>query len=82
MKYEILPCTEDDADFIDEQAGQVINAFALTPEGNAEEEFVYQVTDREGRFLGGCVLAADEWKTAAIYALWKNLIAVRGSHPR
>lgn len=70
MKYEILPCTEDDADFIDEQAGQVINAFALTPEGNAEEEFVYQVTDREGRFLGGCVLAADEWKTAAIYDLW------------
>jgi GNAT superfamily N-acetyltransferase len=69
MKYEIIPCSEDDGEFIEERANDAFNAMAR-PEEDAEEEFVYKVTDENGDLLGGCVLSADGLKTASIYDLW------------
>ena len=63
MRYEILPCTDDDSDYIDEQSDQVIKDNASTDEDDEEEIFVYQVTDQEGHLLGGCVLVTDELGT-------------------
>ena len=70
MQYEIIPCADGDAEFIEEQADQATNAIVPPEEGAQEEVFVYQVTDTEGRFLGGCILVTEEWKTAVIYDLW------------
>lgn len=71
MQYEILPCTEEDADYIDEQADEVVSGFAELEDDDDEEEVsVYRVTDREGSLIGGCILVTDELKTMAIYDLW------------
>ena len=69
MKYEMIPCSEDDTEFIEEQADNAFNAIAQ-PEENAEEEYVYIVTDESGNLLGGCILSVDGLKTASIYDLW------------
>ena len=70
MQYEIIPCVDGDAEYIEEQADQATNAIVPPEEGAQEEVFVYQVTDPEGRFLGGCILITEEWKTAIIVDLW------------
>ena len=70
MQYEIIPCVDGDAEYIEEQADQATNAIAPPAEGVQEEVFIYQVTDPEGRFLGGCILITEEWKTAIIVDLW------------
>ncbi|MCR5648625.1 MAG: GNAT family N-acetyltransferase [Oscillospiraceae bacterium] len=69
MKYEIIPCSEDDREFIEERANDAFNAMAR-PEEDAEEEFVYKVTDENGDLLGGCILSVDGLRTASIYDLW------------
>lgn len=70
MKFEIRPCSENDAEFIEEQAEKVFNT-AAPPEPDAEEEEThYKVTDEEGNLIGGCSLYIDEQKTACIARLW------------
>ena len=70
MKYEMTPCTEDEAQFIEEQADKAFNAIAQPEEDAEEEEYVYTVTDESGNLLGGCILSVDALKTASIYDLW------------
>ena len=70
MKYEMIPCSEDDTEFIEEQADNAFNAIAQPDEDAEEEEFVYTVSDESGNLLGGCVLSVDALKTASIYDLW------------
>ena len=70
MQYEIIPCVDGDAEYIEEQADQATNTIAPPAEGVQEEVFIYQVTDPEGCFLGGCILVTEEWKTAIIVDLW------------
>ncbi|MBQ7184570.1 MAG: GNAT family N-acetyltransferase [Clostridia bacterium] len=70
MAYEMTPCTEDDAAFIEEQAGRAFRAAAPCVDGAQEEEYVYKVTDEEGSLLGGCVLSVDGQGTAVICDLW------------
>ena len=70
MQYELLPCADSDAKFIEEQSDRVFSAFAPPVEGAEEEEFVYMATDVEGTILGGCILEIDTLKTASIYDLW------------
>ena len=53
MQYEIIPCADGDAEYIEEQADQAINAIVPPEEGAQEEVFVYQVTD--GRTFSGRV---------------------------
>ena len=69
MNYEMIPCSEEETQFIEEQADNAFNAIAQ-PEEDAEEEFVYIVTDESGNLLGGCILYVDGLKTASIYDLW------------
>ena len=70
MKYEILPCAENDAEYIEERADEVSDTIA-PPEPDAEDErHVFKVTDAAGNILGGCWLGIDTWKSAAIYDLW------------
>ncbi|MBR0377227.1 MAG: GNAT family N-acetyltransferase [Lachnospiraceae bacterium] len=69
MVFEMMPCSEDDREFIEEQAGDAFNATAQ-PEEDAEEEFVYVIADESGNLLGGCVLSVDGLGTASIYDLW------------
>ena len=45
MQYEILNCSDNEAEFIEEQADQVFNTIAPPEPGAEEEEFVYKVTD-------------------------------------
>ena len=70
MQFEMMPCSEDDAEYIEEQADRVFDAIALPDEAVEEEEYVYKVTDEKGNLLGGCILAVDERKTASIFDLW------------
>ena len=70
MQYELWPCTDGDADSIEEQADQEFRAVAPPEPGAEEEENHYKITDAEGTVLAGCTLAIDEQKTAAIYRLW------------
>ena len=70
MKYEILPCSEKDVEFIEEQAKRVFNTIAPPEPGAEEEETTYKVTDGEGTILGGCSLYIDDRKTACIARLW------------
>ena len=69
MKSDMMPCSDEDAEFIEEQATREFDTIA-PPEEGTEEEFVYKVTDEEGNLLGGCILAVDERKTASIFDLW------------
>ena len=41
MKVEMMPCSEDDTEFIEEQADNAFNAIAQPDEDAEEEEFVY-----------------------------------------
>ena len=66
----MMPCSEEDAEFIEEQASRVFDTIAPPEEAAEEEEFVYKVTDEKGSLLGGCILAVDARKTASIYDLW------------
>ncbi len=70
MQYEIELCSENDAEFIEEQADNIYNTIAPPEPGAEEEEFVYKVTDEKGSLLGGCILAVDDRRTASIFDLW------------
>ena len=70
MKVEMMPCSEDDTEFIEEQADNAFNAIAQPDEDAEEEEFVYIITGESGNLLGGCVLSVDGLRTASIYDLW------------
>ena len=70
MLFDMMPCSEEDTEFIEEQAARVFDAIAPPEEAIEEEEFVYKVTDEKGSLLGGCILAVDERKTASIFDLW------------
>ena len=70
MSFDMMPCSEEDAEFIEEQAGRAFDTVAPTEEDDGEEEFVYKVADEKGSILGGCILAVDERKTASVFDLW------------
>ena len=40
MQYEIIPCVDGDAEYIEEQADQATNAIAPPAEGVQEEVFI------------------------------------------
>ncbi len=70
MLLKMTPCSEEDAEYIEEQANREFDAIAPPEEAAEEEEFVYKVTDEKGSLLGGCILAVDERRTASIFDLW------------
>ena len=70
MQFEMMPCAEADAVFIEEQADKAFNAVAPPESGAEEGETHYKINDDEGNIIAGCTLEIDEQKTAAIYRLW------------
>ena len=70
MPFDMMPCSEEDAEYIEEQAGRAFDTIAPPEEDAEEEEFVYKAIDEGGGLLGGCILAVDERKTASIFDLW------------
>ena len=70
MRYEILPCTEEESDLIDEKADEIVAEYASADEDDEEEVFIFKVSDSEGSLIGGCILITDELKTATILYLW------------
>ena len=70
MSFDVMPCSEEEAEYIEKQADLVFDTIAPPEEGAEEEEFVYKVTDEKGSLLGGCILAVDEQKTASVFDLW------------
>ena len=70
MKFEMIPSSEDDMEFIVEQANNSFNAISQPGEDVVEQEFVYTITDESGTLLGGCILSVDALRTASIYDLW------------
>ena len=68
MQFKMISCNEEDAEFIEERAGNAFNLIAQPEED--EEEFVYIITDESGDLLGGCILSVDGLKTASIYDMW------------
>ena len=70
LSFDMMPCSEEDAEYIEEQADRDFDAAAPPEQDAEEEEYVYKVTDEEGNLLGGCICAVDGRKTASIYDLW------------
>jgi len=70
MSFDVMSCSEEEADFIQDQADRAFDTIAPPEEAAGEEEFVYKVTDEKGSLLGGCILAVDERKTASVFDLW------------
>ncbi len=70
MSFNMMHCSEEDAEYIEEQADRVFDTIAPPEEGAEEKEFVYKITDEKGSLLGGCILAVDDRKTASIFDLW------------
>ncbi len=70
MSFDMVPCSEEEAEYIEEQADRVFDTIAPPEEGAEEKEFVYKVTGEKGSLLGGCILAVDDRKTASIFDLW------------
>ena len=67
-KYETIPCTEEDEEFIEEKLVEIDDS--IVPPVEDEEDFIFKVTDEEGNTVGGCVLEIDEWKFADLDILW------------
>ena len=70
MLFDIMSCSEEDAEYIQEQADRVFDTIVPPEEVTGEVEFVYKVTDEKGNLLGGCILAVDKRKTASVFDLW------------
>ena len=70
MKYETIPCTEEDEEFIEEKLVEIDDSIVPPAEDIEEEDFVFKVIDEEGNTVGGCVLEIDEWKFADLDILW------------
>ena len=69
MKYETIPCTEEDQEFIEEKLVEIDDSIA-PPVVEEEEDFIFKVIDEEGNTVGGCVLEIDERKIADLDILW------------
>ncbi len=70
MSFDVMPCSEEEAEYIEEQADRVFDTIAPPEEVTEEEEIVYKITDEKGSLLGGCILVVDIRKTASIFDLW------------
>ena len=68
--YTILPCSEEEADLINEKADAFDNSRMPPKPDVPEKDFVFKITDGEGTIIGGCLLEIDEWNVADLDILW------------
>lgn len=70
MKYETMPFTEGDMEYI-EQKINAINDSIVPPEKDNEDEYlVFKIVDDEGKIVAGCIMGIDHWKIACLDTLW------------
>ena len=66
-KYEIVPGTEEDGEFIVQ--GLVAHNDSCAPKKREEVPLNKKLTDDEGKLIAGCVAGVDDWGVAGI-RLW------------
>lgn len=70
FSYDILPCSDEEADRINEKA-DAFDSSRMPPIPDApKKEYVFKITDEEGTIIGGALLDIDEWKLADLDILW------------
>ena len=72
MKYDTKPCTEEDADFIEEKLDAINHSFVPPENGAEDEDIVFKIADDEGNTIAGCILIIDSWKIAELDIIWVN----------
>lgn len=70
MKYDILPCTEDDEELIDGKLTEINHAVVPPSEGTEDEELVFKIENDEGTIIAGCIVSIDGWQLANLDTLW------------
>ena len=70
MKYEVIPCVEEDEELIEEKLDAIDYSIVPSDEGAEDEDLIYKITDHEGNVIAGCLLAIDRWKVAELDILW------------
>ena len=70
MKYDIRPCTEEDADFIEEKIDAINHSIVPPEEGAEDEDLVFKIADDEGNTIAGCILVIGSWKIAELDIIW------------
>ena len=70
MTFDIIPCTEEDADFIEEKLDAINHSIVPPEEGTEDEDLVFKITDDEGNTIAGCILVIGSWKIAELDIIW------------
>ena len=70
MKYEIMPCTKEDEELIEEKLDAIDYSIAPAEDGAEDEELVFKITDDNGNIIAGCIVAVSDWKMANLDILW------------
>ena len=70
IAYDILPCSDEEADRINEKADAFDRSRMPEKPDLSEKEYVFKITDNEGSIIGGCLLVIDEWNVADLDILW------------
>lgn len=58
MKYEVMPCVEEDEELVEEKLDAIDLSIVQSDEGAEDEELVFKVADNEGNVIAGCL-----WKS-------------------
>ena len=66
MKYEYVPCNDDDEEFVEEKLTEINHSVFPPVEGAEEEEIVFKIEDENGNVIAGCLVEIDCWKIAEI----------------
>ena len=70
MKYDIKPCTEEDADFIEEKLDAINHSIVPPEEDGENEDIVFKIADDEGNTIAGCILVIGSRKIAELDIIW------------
>ena len=70
MEYDIKPCTDEDADFMEEKLYAINHSIVPPEEGGEDEDIVFKIADDEGNTIAGCILIIDSWKIAELDIIW------------
>ena len=70
MKYEVMPCVEEDEELVEEKLDAIDSSIVPSDEGAKDEELIFKVADNEGNVIAGCLLEISRWKFAELDIIW------------
>ena len=70
MKYEYVPCNDDDEEFVEEKLTEINHSVFPPVEGAEEEEIVFKIEEENGNVIAGCLVEIDCWKIAELDIIW------------